>query len=293
MPISDLLQKPYHYGVIFVEKKHKKNQNNIRFRNMSLTTLNKNACAHNVCVCARQTVLRADGSSLQLSDMQAIRAAYPDAEMLTEAENALCMMELPDTHHLPEGYQVMELRQFFALHSEEENFYYARARGLLSWRSGMRFCPHCGAALTDSPTLTARECPECKSLHFPKIEPCVIVVIRKGNQILLARHVERNQDIYACIAGFVEDGESLEQALKREIREETGLEVKNIRYFGSQSWPFPFQLMIGFTAEYASGEIHVQKEELQEARWFDIHDLPPHPRPGSISHLLIHSIQEI
>ena len=259
---------------------------------MSLTTININACAHNVCVCARQTVLRADGSCLLQSDMQAIQAAYPDAEMLSEAEHQLCMMEIPDTNHLPAGYQMMELRQFFALHTEEENFHYARARGLLSWRSGMRFCPHCGTALTDSPTLTARECPECKSLHFPKIEPCVIVVIRKGNQILLARHVERNQDIYACIAGFVEDGESLEQALRREIREETGLEVKNIRYFGSQSWPFPYQLMIGFTAEYASGEIHVQKEELQEARWFDIHDLPPHPRPGSISHLLIHSIKE-
>ena len=142
---------------------------------MSLTTININACAHNVCVCARQTILRSDGSLLQQSDMQALQAAYPNAEMLSEPDNQLCMMELPDTTHLPAGYQAVDLRQFFALHSEEENFHYARARGLLSWRSGMRFCPRCGAALTDSPTLTARECPECKSLHFPKIERLILV----------------------------------------------------------------------------------------------------------------------
>lgn len=256
---------------------------------MALKTSFNNAHAHYACVCGKQTIIRIDGQPLTGSDIHLLLTVYPDAVYLSEDDNDLGMLEIPDTALLPEGYQVIDIRQFFAENTEENNYLLARAKGLLTWRNGMRYCARCGAALTDSPTLTARECPECKSLFFPKIEPCVIVVVRRGNDILLARHVERNQDIYACIAGFVEDGESLEHAVKREIREETGLEITNIRYFGSQSWPFPFQLMIGFTADYESGEIHVQKEELQEACWFPIDQLPKHPRPGSISYELIHS----
>lgn len=256
---------------------------------MAFNTLIYRAYAHNACVCERETILRADGEALRPEDMDSLQAAYPTAVSLAEEETDLRMLEISDTAHLPEGLQSMEIRAYFATHGEEDNYRMSRAKGLLSWRRNTRYCPKCGAALSDSPTLTARECPECKSLHFPKIEPCIIVIVRKGDEILLARHVERNQDIYACIAGFVEDGESLEHAVRREIREEVGLEVKNIRYFGSQSWPFPYQLMVGFTAEYESGEIHVQKEELQEARWFNINDLPKHPRPGSISYELIHS----
>lgn len=256
---------------------------------MALTTFINRTYAHNVCVCKRDTIIRTDGSLLTTSDMEALLAAYPTATSIAEAELNLRMIEIADTEHLPEGLQAIEIRSFFATNDEENNYFLARAKGLLCWRRSMRYCPKCGTALIDSPTLTARECPECKSQHFPKIEPCIIVVIRKGDEILLARHTERNQDIYACIAGFVEDGESLEHAVRREIREEVGLEVKNIRYFGSQSWPFPFQLMIGFTAEYAGGEIRVQQEELQDARWFSIHNLPKHPRPGSISYELIHS----
>lgn len=256
---------------------------------MAFNTLIYRAYAHNACVCERETILRADGEALRPEDMDSLHAAYPTAVSLAEEETDLRMLEIGDTAHLPEGLQSMEIRAYFATHGEEDNYRMARAKGLLSWRRNTRYCPKCGAALSDSPTLTARECPECKSQHFPKIEPCIIVIVRKGDEILLARHVERNQDIYACIAGFVEDGESLEHAVRREIREEVGLEVKNIRYFGSQSWPFPYQLMVGFTAEYEGGEIHVQQEELQEARWFNINDLPKHPRPGSISYELIHS----
>lgn len=256
---------------------------------MALTTNITRTYAHNICVCGRETLLHSDGSLLTTEDIRSLQAAYPTSTPIAENESDLLMMHIPDTEHLPEGMRAIQIREYFASHSEEANYLMARAKGLISWRHNMRYCPKCGTALMDSNTLTARECPECKSLHFPKIEPCVIIVIRKGDEILLARHTERNQDIYACIAGFVEDGESLEHAVRREIREEVGLEVKNIRYFGSQSWPFPYQLMIGFTAEYESGEIMVQQEELQDARWFPVNNLPNHPKPGSISYELIHS----
>ena len=183
----------------------------------------------------------------------------------------------------------LAIREYFANHSEEENYHLAREKALRNWRNNTRFCPRCGEALRDSQTEVARECPGCGNLVFPRIEPCIIVAIHKDGKILLARHVQRNQEIYACIAGFIEAGESAEHALRREIREEVGLEVTNIQYRGSQSWPFPDQLMLGYTADWLSGEIHVQQEELMDAQWFDPEALPKHPRPGSISYELIHN----
>ena len=132
------------------------------------------------------------------------------------------------------------------------------------------------------------ECPSCHKILFPRIEPCVIVLISKGDKILLARHAYRNQDIYACIAGFIEAGESAEEAVRREVREEVGIEIKNIKYRGSQSWPFPDQMMLGFTAEYESGDLVLQKEEIADAQWFDRSNCPASPKPGSIGYRLIH-----
>ena len=113
---------------------------------------------------------------------------------------------------------------------------------------------------------------------------------KKDEKVLLARHAYRNQDIFACIAGFIESGESAEHAVAREVFEETKLKVKNIIYRGSQSWPFPNQFMLGFTAEYDSGELVLQKEEITEAGWFDVDNLPASPKPGSIAYRLIHGL---
>lgn len=185
----------------------------------------------------------------------------------------------------------MTLREYFAAHNPEDNYRAARHEALMRWNEQVRYCCTCGAELPPinlQAVPAQRVCPKCGKVHFPRIEPCVIVRIQRDGKILLAKHVQRNTDIYACIAGFVEAGESVEHALQREIREEIGIEVTNIRYFGSQSWPFPDQLMIAFIADYASGEICLQKEELQEVGWFSEDELPAHPRPGSISYELIH-----
>ena len=148
----------------------------------------------------------------------------------------------------------------------------------------------CGAELKEHSVLTARECPNCKRIAFPRIEPCVIVLVTKGEEILLAAHTYRNQDVYTCLAGFIEAGESAEQAVKREIFEETGLKVKNIVYRGSQSWPFPDQLMLAFEADWESGEIKIQEDELLEAAWFPKTQPPSKLSPGSVAYKLINGL---
>jgi len=187
-----------------------------------------------------------------------------------------------------DNYSRQELRQFYATHDEDTSSKVFRAKALSEWRKKFVFCPKCGKRLHENKDITAMECHECGELIFPRIDPCIIVVVRRGNKILLARHTQRNQDIYACLAGYVEAGETIEHAVHREIFEETGIKVKNLQYRGSQSWPFPQQLMLGFYADYESGEIKVQEEEIQDAQWFDKDNLPATPAPGSIAYKLIH-----
>ena len=175
----------------------------------------------------------------------------------------------------PEGLKRIPYRSLFITEPAEYASIVARAVLLLDWLYHTKYCSSCGSRLYLSITETALEC------------PCIIVLISKGEQILLARHVQHTSDIYTCIAGFIEAGESAEEAVAREIREEVGLTVKNIRYRGSQGWPYPNQLMLAFRAEYVAGDITVQQEELSEAAWFTRDALPPIPLPGSAAHRLI------
>ena len=237
---------------------------------------------------SRDTILRADNSPLSADDLNTLRTSCEVVESVKEPSNGIFAIRLNDDTTLPDGYRKVAIRELFAELPAEDVFPLSRAKALLEWRQNTRFCSRCGTALVDDPNLTARLCPNCHQQIFPRIDPCIIMRIEKDGKILLARHVQRNQDIYACIAGFVEAGETLEQAVAREVREETGLTVKNVRYFGSQSWPFPAQLMLGFTAEYESGDISLQEEELSDARWFDPADCPASPKPGSIAYRLIH-----
>ena len=237
---------------------------------------------------SRDTVRRSDGTPLQADDFNALLTSCEVIETANEPSNEIIAIRLNENTNIPECYQKVALRELFAQLPAQEVMRLSRAKALLEWRLNTRFCSRCGTPLIDDEKLTARDCPNCHMQIFPRINPCIILRIEKEGKILLARHVQRNQNIYACIAGFVEAGETLEQAVAREIKEETGLTVKNVKYFGSQSWPFPAQLMMGFTAEYESGEIELQAEELSDAQWFDPTDCPASPQPGSIAYRLIH-----
>lgn len=236
----------------------------------------------------KEIILKENDSLPDFSDLEKIKSLNSVDEYFEEKQNEIKVMGLTSKDNLPEDYKAIPLRDYIATHSEEEGFKAFRAKALWSWRKSTKFCGACGAELKEHPVLTARECPECKRIAFPRIEPCVIVLVTKGEEILLAAHTYRNQDVYTCLAGFIEAGESAEQAVKREIFEETGLKVKNIVYRGSQSWPFPDQLMLAYTAEYESGDLKLQKEEIADARWFDPKNCPATPKPGSIAYKLIH-----
>ncbi len=162
-----------------------------------------------------------------------------------------------------------------------------RALGLVNWHSATRFCGRCGGPLSDHTTDCARTCGACGVSVYPRISPCVIVLVTKGDELLLARHTDRNQDVFSCIAGYVEHGETLEECVAREVYEETSLRVKNVRYAGSQGWPYPDQLMVAFRADWDSGEIRVDPVEILEARWFPRDALPNVPRPGTVAWNLI------
>lgn len=159
---------------------------------------------------------------------------------------------------------------------------------LLHWRRTHRFCGICGGPLQRKNNgERAMHCPACRQDFFPRLNPVVITRISRGHEILLARRAAGPFNFYSVIAGFVEAGESLEQAVAREIREEVGIEVRRIRYFASQPWPFPNNLMIAFTAEYASGAVRPDGIEIGEAGWFPRDRLPEIPHPISISRRLI------
>ena len=191
-----------------------------------------------------------------------------------------------------EHYELIPIRSYFSEHDESESARAARAKGMLAWRLSHNFCPSCASPLSDDEKLAARNCTKCGAQYFPRIEPCVIVLVTKDDKLLLAKHRGRNQNIYTCIAGFIEIGESAEQAVVREVREEVGIEIKDLRYVGSQGWPFPDQLMLGFRAEYESGDIRVQESELVEAKWFTRDALPPFPKQGSMGWRLITGVYD-
>lgn len=155
-----------------------------------------------------------------------------------------------------------------------------KALQLLHWVSSHRFCGCCGARMQPLETERALTCSRCATRVYPRINPCVIVLVTRADELLLARHAGRSSHYFSCLAGFMEVGETPEETIHREVWEETALKVKNIRYISSQSWPFPSQLMLGFFADYAGGDIRVDGTEIAEAHWFRANALPATPPAG-------------
>jgi NAD+ diphosphatase len=158
---------------------------------------------------------------------------------------------------------------------------------ILHWEQQSRHCSRCGAEAVAITASWGKRCTACKSEHFPHIHPCAIVMVKRGSELLLTRKAEWTAGRYSLVAGFLDFGESLEECAIREVREETGIEICNVRYVGSQNWPFPAQLMAGFVADYAGGDICVDPHELEDARWFPVDALPALPARRSIARWII------
>lgn len=209
-----------------------------------------------------------------------------DDLLFTEGDHVIAR-DLLDSETIPEGFQLVPIRQLVTIWDRTQFEQASRAVQLLEWRRNHKFCSHCGHATDIHPTQYAMVCPACKYSQYPRIQPCVITIITKGNEILLAQSIRNKGKMYGLIAGFVEVGETLEQAVERETLEEVGVKVKNIRYISSQPWPFPSNLMIAFHAEYDSGEIKIQEDEIYDAAFFKFDQLPEIPFKGSVAHAMI------
>ena len=187
------------------------------------------------------------------------------------------------------GYTAAGLRELFGHLDPELHAVAGRAFQVAEWFRTHAFCGRCGAATQPLEEERARRCEGCGALYFPRINPAVIMLVERGDRMLLAQNRSFRGGFYSVLAGFVEPGESLEDAVEREVREEVGFEVGDVRYFGSQPWPFPSQLMIGFVARHVSGEIALDAHgEIADAGWFGRGDrLPPLPGRFSIARRLI------
>ena len=188
---------------------------------------------------------------------------------------------------LPEGYALGNLRSWLGRVDPEVFYLAGRAVQVVDWHITHQFCGRCGAATVDHPQDRAKQCPECGYIAYPRLSPSIIVLVHRGDKLLLARNAAWPNGMYSTLAGFVEPGESIEQTVHREVFEEVGIRVKNLRYLGSQSWPFPNSLMLGFHAEYDSGEFVLQTDEISDAQWFAPDELPNIPPATAISRWLI------
>ena len=162
-----------------------------------------------------------------------------------------------------------------------------RAVQIVDWGRNHQFCGRCGVKTETLTQERGKKCPACGLTSYPRLSPSIIVRVRRGDEILLARGPQWVPGFYSVIAGFVEPGETLEQTVAREVMEEVGIQVKNIQYFGSQPWPFPNSLMLGFTADYAGGELQPDENEIEDAGWFSVGNLPKIPPKISIARRLI------
>ena len=192
----------------------------------------------------------------------------------------------------PSDGGALDLFSLFGRAPEEDWLIAGRAVQLVEWARTHRFCGRCGEATEPARGERAMRCPACGLLNFPRLAPAMITLVTRGEdgpdqEALLAQGVQFRGPMYSCLAGFVEPGETLEGAVVREVFEEVGVRVHNLRYLGSQSWPFPNSLMLGFHADYAGGEIVCQEGEIADARWFKHDDLPNVPPASAISRWLI------
>ena len=212
------------------------------------------------------------------------RTTRADARIVSAARS-------PPARRCPPGLRPTGCASSFPSWASSGFILAGRALQIVEWERTHRFCGRCGAAMAGMPGERAKKCPACGLTSYPRLSPAVIVAVVRhtdaGPRLLLARNHRFPPGRYSVVAGFVEPGESLEECVHREVAEETGVRVKDIRYFGSQPWPFPHSLMVGFTAEYDHGEIVLEEAEIADAQWFPAENLPLLPPKMSIARRLI------
>lgn len=183
-------------------------------------------------------------------------------------------------------YEWMRLRAAYNVLSEKDYANAGKAYQLVFWDINSRFCPRCGAK-TEYGTSIMKKCPSCGNEIYPHVSPAILVLIQKGEEVLLVHSRNFPGTFYGLVAGFVETGESLEECVRREVCEETGLTIKNLRYHGNQTWPYPSNLMIGFIADYESGTLKLQEEELSAGQFFHRNNMPEIPTHPSLARKMI------
>lgn len=199
----------------------------------------------------------------------------------------VCSADIDASAELPPGVIAYSLRRLFGRMEQVFFDVAGTAYQVQYWDRNHQVCSACAAPLEVRVGSRCKQCVKCKLEYFPKVSPAMIVLVEDGDRILMGRHPRLPPGMYALIAGFLEPGETLEECVVREVREETGLEVDDIRYFASQPWPFPHQIMLAFFARKCGGELRVDKEELEDARFFTRDDMPMLPPPISVARKLI------
>ncbi len=222
------------------------------------------------------------------ADLAPAACAAGNVLALGRLNGGLCAAcRLPEDFIPPTGWHWEGLRRLFGRIADADMAAAGYGMQLFRWMDDHRFCGRCGAATTLRAGERALACPACGRGLFPQVAPAVIVAVISGTRLLLARAGRYPGRMFSVIAGYVEPGETLEECVQREVREEVGIEVGDIRYFGSQPWPFSGSLMVAFTAAHTGGTITVDNKEILEADWFTAADLPPIPGKISIARRLI------
>ena len=223
-----------------------------------------------------------------LDEIKKLNIKYENEFFLGEIISKSCFgIEASLEFNLPENYELIPLYEFGALIDEEFFLAAGRANQILNWDKTHRFCGRCGSKTENKKDELAKVCPSCNHVMYPVICPAIIVAVTKGDKILLAHNRDFNNNMYSLVAGFVEAGEDIKSTVKREVFEEVGIKIKNIKFHMSSPWSFPNSLMIGFFAEYESGEIKVDGNEIVDADWFTKDNFPNIPQKFTLARKII------
>jgi NAD+ diphosphatase len=236
----------------------------------------------------RILVIEHGEESYAIPDRDRLAGVCGEAHLLGELQGVSCIaLDLGDGAEEPAGMRYVGLRSLFFKVPDPLLALAARAFQVVDFDRTHRYCGRCGTPTQPKQSERSRECPACKLIVYPRVAPAMMALVTRGKELLLARSHRFTSGVYSALAGFVEPGETIEDCIRREVREEVGVDVGDIHYFASQSWAFPHSLMIAYTADYAAGEIRVDDEEIADARWFALDALPKLPANVSIARRLI------